>query len=314
MSIVEVRDAVVEFPTKRGMLRALDGVSLDVAEGETVAIVGESGCGKTTLARAVLGLQPLESGSVKLCGKEVKGVRRGQAEHVGMVWQDPYASLDPRWTLGRSISEPAGLQGKECDLDALLRQVGLDTSFADRYPHQASGGQRQRAAIARALALRPPLVVCDEPTAALDLSVQAQILNLLRDLREHSGASYLYISHDLGTVRFLADRIVVMYLGRIVETGTPDDVFERPFHPYTRMLVDSTPSLAKLGLLPPLAVGEPPDPVTRWKGCRYQGRCPSAIGTCSSVEPPWYQVGQHGAACHVPMVGADPRGTEIGAT
>ncbi|MGE0001826.1 MAG: ABC transporter ATP-binding protein [Fimbriimonadaceae bacterium] len=314
MNVVEVTDAVVEFPTQRGKVRALDGVSLELAEGETLAIVGESGCGKTTLARAILGLQPLASGSIRLCGRAVTGVQTGQAEHVGMVWQDPYASLDPRWTLGRSISEPASYKGSKFDLDKLLVQVGLDESFAGRYPHQLSGGQRQRAAIARALALQPPLVICDEPTAALDLSVQAQILNLLRDLKQQGNASFLYISHDLGTVRFLADRIVVMYLGRIVEVGTAEDTFDRPLHPYTRMLIESTPSLAKLGRLPPPAIGEPPDPVTRWQGCRYEGRCPSAVEVCTGTEPPWYQVGGHLAACHVPNVEGEALDTRVEAT
>ncbi|MCC6403828.1 MAG: ABC transporter ATP-binding protein [Fimbriimonadaceae bacterium] len=300
MSLVEVRDAVVEFSTQRGAVRALDGVSLDLGEKETLAIVGESGCGKTTLARAILGLQPLAEGSIRVCGREVTGLRAGQAEEVGMVWQDPYASLDPRWTLGRTISEPARTKRVALDVDGLLNQVGLDPSFASRYPHQLSGGQRQRAAIARALALWPPLVICDEPTAALDLSVQAQILNLLRNLKQSGSASFLYISHDLGTVRFLADRIIVMYLGRVVEVGTPEDTFERPLHPYTRMLVDSTPSLTKLGKLPPPAIGEPPDPVTRWQGCRYEGRCQSAVGVCATTEPPWYREGDHVAACHVP--------------
>lgn len=308
-SVASVVGAVVEFPTPHGVVRALDGVDLEVRPGETLAVVGESGCGKTTLARVLLGLQPLAAGRATLGAREVRGVARGQAADVGMVWQDPNASLDPRWTLGRSVAEPAALAGREIDLPGLFRKVGLDETFLDRFPHQASGGQRQRAAIARALALDPPLVICDEPTAALDLSVQAQILNLLRELRETVGSSFLYISHDLGTVQFLAHRTVVMYLGRIVESGPTNMVFGSPMHPYTRMLVDSTPSLQRLGTLPPPAVGEPPDPGTRWQGCRYVGRCTSSVEACANVEPPVAARGAQAAACHAPLGTREPSGT-----
>lgn len=309
MSAAAVRGAVVEFATPRGTVRALDGVDLELAPGETLAVVGESGCGKTTLARVLLGLQPLAAGEAWLAGKPVRGVRPGQAAEVGMVWQDPYASLDPRWTIGRSVAEPARAVGRSVDLVALLGEVGLDQSFAGRYPHQLSGGQRQRAAIARAIALRPPLVICDEPTAALDLSVQAQVLNLLGELRGKHGAAFLYISHDLGTVRFLAGRVVVMYLGRVVEEGPPEAIFETPMHPYTRMLVDSTPSLQRLGELPPPAKGEPPDPTVRWAGCRYEGRCNRPVPACATTEPPWQREGAQGAACHAPIRPGAPSGS-----
>ncbi|HLK15381.1 MAG TPA: dipeptide/oligopeptide/nickel ABC transporter ATP-binding protein, partial [Fimbriimonadaceae bacterium] len=211
--ILEINDASVLFKTAGGSIRAVDHVSLTLGRGETLAVVGESGCGKTTLARAVLGLQPLSGGHINLDGVAVQGTVRDLAAKVGMVWQDPYASLDPRWPVGKSATEPLRLLRREGTAETVLQEVGLDSSLKDRYPHQLSGGQRQRVAIGRALALKPPLVVCDEPTAALDLSIRAQILNLLKDIQAASGCSFLYISHDLMTVRFLADRVAVMYLG-----------------------------------------------------------------------------------------------------
>jgi peptide/nickel transport system ATP-binding protein len=245
--VLKVEDAVVVFPNG---LRAVDGVSLQVEKGETVALVGESGCGKTTVARAILGLQPLSGGRISLDGVPVDGVSAGLARRVGMVWQDPYASLDVRWTIERIVREPADMLGEKIDVPSLLESVGLGQAFASRYPHQLSGGQRQRVAIARALALRPPLVICDEPTAALDLSVQAQILNLLQDLKETLGAAFLYISHDLGTVHYLADRVMVMKSGKIVESGPVDQVFSSPEHPYTKRLLAAVPRIDQLGVIP----------------------------------------------------------------
>ncbi|MBX3096682.1 MAG: ABC transporter ATP-binding protein [Fimbriimonadaceae bacterium] len=245
--MLEVKDAVVTFPNG---LRAVDGVSFNVQPGETVALVGESGCGKTTVARAILGLQPLSEGSIIMNGEPVSRVTAGLAKRVGMVWQDPYASLDSRWTIGRIVSEPAQMLGETINVGELLTSAGLDPSYANRYPHQMSGGQRQRVAIARALALRPPLVICDEPTAALDLSVQAQILNLLQDLKENLGSAFLYISHDLGTVHYLADRVMVMKSGQIVESGSSASVFENPQHPYTQRLLAAVPRIDRLGVIP----------------------------------------------------------------
>lgn len=303
--LLDIRDVSVEFPGHGGSVRALDGVSLKVNPGETVAVVGESGCGKTTLARAVLGLQPLSKGEIDLAGDRIAGTTRRMAERVGMVWQDPYASLNPRWKVGRSALEPLVLTGRrgERTATAVFEEVGLDPKFVDRFPHQLSGGQRQRVAIGRALALKPPLVICDEPTAALDLSVRAQILNLLKDVQQASGCAFLYISHDLTTVRFLADRVAVMYLGRIVEEGPTEEIFSNPRHPYTKALLDSAPTLEKLMHLPEAPEGEIPDPRTKFVGCRYASRCPNKGELCDRVDPGATVEGQRTFFCHFPVGG-----------
>lgn len=290
----------MEFATPTGSVRALDGVSLIVGQGETVAVVGESGCGKTTLARAVLGLQPLAGGEITLGGERVRGTTRRMAERVGMVWQDPYASLNPRWRVGKSIVEPMALTGRPRTAGELLDEVGLRSEMADRFPHQLSGGQRQRVAIGRALALKPPLVICDEPTAALDLSIRAQILNLLKDVQGKHHCSFLYISHDLTTVRFLADRVAVMYLGRIVEEGPTERIFSNPRHPYTAALLESAPSLEKLMHLPEAPKGEIPDPHTKFVGCRFAGRCPNAQPLCTENDPGATWEGTRRFYCHFP--------------
>ncbi len=302
--VVEVRNASVEFSSPGGVTRALDDVSLVVNPGETVAVVGESGCGKTTLARAVLGLQKLAGGEIDVQGELVTGVTKGIAERIGMVWQDPYASLDPRWEVGKSAHEPATLTHRKLDLEALFTEVGLDPSMRTRYPHQLSGGQRQRVAIARAIALRPPLLICDEPTAALDLSIRAQILNLLKEIQSQVGCAILYISHDLMTVRFLADRIAVMYLGRIVEEGPTEEVFSNPRHPYTKALLDSAPTLEKLRQLPDALPGELPDPRQRFAGCRFAPRCIHAQETCTVSDPDVTHEGTRQYRCHFPLTQA----------
>ncbi|RYG35023.1 ABC transporter ATP-binding protein [bacterium] len=299
-AVLEVKDAVVEFGVGGGVVRALDGVSLSVNPGETVAVVGESGCGKTTLARAVLGLQALADGEIDLVGTKVKEPDRKTPERVGMVWQDPYASLNPKWTVSRSVLEPCRLTKREGNASTIFKEVGLDDRFLDRFPHQLSGGQRQRVAIGRALALKPPLVICDEPTAALDLSIRAQILNLLKDVQREEGCAFLYISHDLTTVRFLADRVAVMYLGRIVEEGPTEQIFTDPRHPYTKALLDSAPTLEKLMHLPDAPPGELPDPRTRFPGCRYAGRCPHAQDVCVQADPPATQEGSRVYFCNFP--------------
>ena len=299
-ALLDIRDAQVEFAGPGGSVRALDGVSLQVEPGETVAVVGESGCGKTTLARAVLGLQPLVGGEIAVGEEKVLGVARTNAERVGMVWQDPYASLNPKWTVGRSATEPLRIARRAGDAGAIFEEVGLDAGMTSRYPHQLSGGQRQRVAIGRALALKPPLVICDEPTAALDLSIRAQILNLLKAVQRANGCSFLYISHDLTTVRFLADRVAVMYLGRIVEEGPAEALFRNPRHPYTKALLDSAPSLERLLELPDAPPGEIPDPRTRFVGCRYAGRCPHAQEDCLLIDPEATWEGARRFFCHHP--------------
>ena len=300
-SVLSVNDLRVTYPVNGGLVHALDGVSLEVNEGEIVAVVGESGCGKTTLAKAILGLQPTSGGTMVLGGSEVTKTTSDMASRVGMVWQDPYASLNPRWTISRSIAEPGSLMKVPVDIPAVMKQVGLDDRFTDRYPHQLSGGQRQRVAIGRALALRPPLVICDEPTSALDLSIRAQILNLLKDIRTDLGCAFLYISHDLMTVRFLADRIAVMYLGRIVETGPTEEIFANPKHPYTRALLESGPTLDRLGYLPEPLEGELPDPKDVKPGCRFADRCVRRQEICSQIKPEATTEGKRTFFCHNPF-------------
>jgi len=308
VSVLKVEDVRVEFPSHGSVVRALDGVSLEVKEGETLAVVGESGCGKTTLARCVLGLQPMVNGRIELLGHEVKGTPKGVVERVGMVWQDPFASLDPKWTVGKSVQEPLNLVRRKRDITEIFNEVGLDPKLQSRYPHQLSGGQRQRVAIGRALALKPPLVICDEPTAALDLSIRAQILNLLRDLQSSLGSSFLYISHDLTTVRYLADRVAVMYFGRIVEMGETEQIFADPRHPYTKALLDSAPDIKKLQHLPDAPPGEIPDPRSHFVGCRYAGRCTRAIAICPTVDPAATDESGRIFFCH------NPHGVESRAT
>ncbi|MBI3721003.1 MAG: ABC transporter ATP-binding protein, partial [Fimbriimonas ginsengisoli] len=299
--LLSIEDARVEFSAPGGTVRAVDGVSLHVGDGETLAVVGESGCGKTTLARAVLGLQPLKAGRIVLQGEAITRTPPDIARRVGIVWQDPFASLDPRWPVGRSALEPLRIVGSPGDAQTIFKEVGLDPKLVSRYPHQLSGGQRQRVAIGRALATKPPLVICDEPTAALDLSIRAQILNLLKDLQAARRCSYLYISHDLTTVRFLAERVAVMYLGRIVEEGPTEAIFASPQHPYTRALLDSAPTLERLMHLPEPAPGEIPDPRTRFPGCRFAGRCPRAQPQCIEQDPGRTETGARAVYCHFPL-------------
>jgi len=286
-AVLEIRDAEVSFNVPGGRIRAVEGVSMTLSEGETLAVVGESGCGKTTLAKAILGLEPLSGGEIQVQGLAVTPDLRGLAKRVGIVWQDPYASLDPRWRVGRSIAEPLIVNDQRLDgrVDEVMRQVGLDLAMKERFPHQLSGGQRQRVAVARALALGPPLVLCDEPTAALDLSIRAQILNLLKDLQSKLSCAYLYISHDLMTVRFIADRVAVMYLGRFVEVGETETVFADPRHPYTRALLESAPTLETIGRLPAVLPGEIPDPREVAVGCPFKTRCPNKLKICETFFP-----------------------------
>lgn len=298
---------------KGAALHAVSGVDLAVYEGETLALVGESGCGKSTLGRLLLGLLPPTQGQVFFDGQDLAALPparlRALRRQMQLVFQDTAAALNPRWTVGQSLAEPLRFhnlcpRGEYAARGAaLLTQVGLAPDLLDRYPHQLSGGQRQRVGLARALALSPRLVVCDEPVSALDVSVQAQMLNLLADLQASQGLTYVLISHDLGVVRHSADRVCVMFLGRVCEVGPTQALFSAPRHPYTKFLLDSVPRpdptrRGESGL--PLA-GEIPSPVHPPSGCRFRTRCPYAQDICAQTVPPLTGAGDHQAACHFPL-------------
>jgi oligopeptide transport system ATP-binding protein len=316
--LVRIQDVYKHFPVGgfSGLaVRAVDGVNLEVRRGETLGLVGESGCGKSTLARLVTGLLPVTGGSIlfdgqeitKLHGRNLRRVRR----KMQIIFQDPFASLDPRMTVGDILQEPLDnfaigtVRERRRRVQELLRLVGLNPNFTNRYPHEFSGGQRQRIGIARALAVNPSFIVCDEPVSALDVSIQAQIINLLQDLQREFQLTYLFIAHDLAVVRHLSDRIAVMYLGKVVETAGRRDIYERPQHPYTKALLSSIPvpdPRVERERAPIALKGEIPSPVNPPSGCRFHPRCPIARvpGICSEQEPP---LEPHGAkdqvaACH----------------
>ena len=302
----------------RRWLRAVDGVSFAIPRGRTFALVGESGCGKSTVARLIVGLHEPSAGRVVFDGRDVAEVR-GSAERqklrrrFQMIFQDPYASLNPRWRVERIIAEPIRVFGLEKDdaairarVAGLLGQVGLSPADGAKYPHEFSGGQRQRICIARALANRPEFLVCDEPTSALDVSVQAQILNLMRDLQDALGLTFLFISHDLAVVRHMADEIGVMYLGRIVEIATSRRLFERPRHPYTRMLLATIPDFSRRGRADDAVRGEVPNPITPPTGCTFHPRCPLADARCWQEVPALRELDDGGrVACHAVEEGRD---------
>ena len=299
----------------RQLLRAVDGVSFDVAKGETLALVGESGCGKSTVARLIVGLYPLTRGRVEFDGADLAAPGTDTPafrRRMQMIFQDPYASLNPRWRVRDIVAEPIRVLGLAADRDAeragvaeLLRQVGLAPEDGEKFPHEFSGGQRQRISIARALSGNPEFLVCDEPTSALDVSVQAQILNLMTDLQERLGLTYLFISHNLGVVRYMSQRIGVMYLGHIVEQGATADVFLRPQHPYTRVLLSALPSLdPDVPSRRQILAGDPPTPINPPPGCPFAPRCPEAQPICTREKPSLMQRGTdptHLCACHFPM-------------
>jgi len=277
-------------------LTAASGVSFSIERGETFALVGESGSGKSTIGKMLVGLLEPTSGGVTIDGKDLFGTldkasRMALRRRIQMIFQNPYASLNPRWRVGDIIAEPItafGLaegKGVQARVSQLLEQVGLNAKDAKKYPHEFSGGQRQRIAIARALASEPEFIVCDEPTSALDVSVQSQVLNLMRDLQRELGLAYLFISHDLSVVRYMADKIGVLYLGELVEVADRDTLFAKPRHPYTQMLIDAAPRIDAFGRTAERAKGEIPDPIDRPSGCSYHPRCPVVEDICRRTAP-----------------------------
>jgi oligopeptide transport system ATP-binding protein len=319
--LVKVENLTKHFPIMRGIViqrkvgavQAVDGVSFVIAQGETLGLVGESGCGKTTAGRTLLALYPATAGQVtidghdvhKAKGRELLAVRR----KAQIIFQDPYASLNPRWTINAIVSEPIKVH-KLCKSDKersarvkeLLELVGLNARLINRFPHEFSGGQRQRIGVARALASEPKFIVCDEPISALDVSIQAQVVNLLEDLQDRLGLTYLFIAHDLSMVRHICDRVAVMYLGVIVELAERNELYENPLHPYTQSLLSAVPipdpkkdRVRQRTIL----TGDVPSPINPPRGCRFHPRCPVAIPLCSEARPEWRDMGgNHWVACH----------------
>ncbi|HEV8095869.1 MAG TPA: dipeptide ABC transporter ATP-binding protein [Burkholderiales bacterium] len=318
--LLEVRDLVKHFPVSAGLRRpmvsvkAVDGVSFTLHRGETLGLVGESGCGKTTTGRCVLLLERPTSGQVVFEGTELttlpEAKLRGMRRRMQVIFQDPYSSLNPRMTVGQILAEPLKVHALVTEKNAraarvheLLGQVGLLPQHARRYPHQLSGGQRQRVGIARALAMEPALIVCDEPVSALDVSIQAQIVNLLEDLQKRLGLTYLFIAHDLSVVRHISDRVVVMYLGKVAEVADRRALYEEPLHPYTRALLSAVPIPdPKLEAHRERTVlrGEVPSALTPPSGCVFHPRCPIAVARCSAEIPALREIRPgHWAACHL---------------
>ncbi len=292
----------------RQLLRAVEDVSFDVSKGETLALVGESGCGKSTVARLIVGLYALSRGRIEFDGLDLAAPRTDAAalrRRMQMIFQDPYASLNPRWRVRDIVAEPIRVLGLAASVAArrervaeLLRQVGLSPEDGEKYPHEFSGGQRQRISIARALCGNPEFLVCDEPTSALDVSVQAQILNLMTELQARLGLTYLFISHNLAVVSHIADRVGVMYLGRLVELAGADSLFAAPRHPYTRMLLDAIPDLQMSGRPRTPVAGEVPNPLAPPTGCAFHPRCPHANDRCRRERPQLLVQGTAAVACH----------------
>jgi oligopeptide transport system ATP-binding protein len=320
--LLSVEKLVKHFPIMKGTIfqkqvgavHAVDNVSFKIYEGETLGLVGESGCGKSTTGRAILQLHRPTSGSVwfegkdltKLKGEELRKMRR----KMQMIFQDPYASLNPRMTVGEIIGEPLLIHGitknkkdAEVEVQKLLRLVGLNPSYTNRYPHEFSGGQRQRIGVARALSLNPSLIVCDEPISALDVSIQAQVVNLLEDLQGKFNLTYLFIAHDLSMVRHISNRVAVMYLGLIVELASREELYNHPLHPYTQALLSAVPipdPVAEEKRTRIILQGDVPSPVNPPSGCHFRTRCPLAASICAEVEPEFREVSPgHFVACHM---------------
>ncbi|HEX8976940.1 MAG TPA: oligopeptide/dipeptide ABC transporter ATP-binding protein [Solirubrobacteraceae bacterium] len=321
-ALLEVEHVELHFPIKRGLIldrtigvvHAVDDVSLSLVEGQTLGIVGESGCGKSTLARCIVRLLEPTSGTMRFRGRDITHLgRRGMSpvrREVQLVFQDPVASLNPRKRVGQIIGTPLRLHGMErgkvqARVRELLDRVGLNPEHINRFPHEFSGGQRQRIGVARALAMDPRLIVLDEPVSALDVSIQAQVVNLLDDLQDDFGLSYVFIAHDLSVVRHVSDQIAVMYLGKLMELSPARELYDKPIHPYTEALLGAIPipdpreNRARERMV---IGGEPPNPISPPSGCRFHTRCPRATQVCSDVEPPLAEyAGGHLAACHHPM-------------
>jgi dipeptide transport system ATP-binding protein len=312
--VLEARDLRREYPVSRGLfqpaaaVQALAGVSFSVRAGQTLAVVGESGCGKSTLARLLTMIEPPSSGELLIDGKDVAhagaALRRQLRRQIQIVFQNPYGSLNPRQTVGAALMEPLLVNGvddareREAQARAMLRQVGLREEHFGRYPHMFSGGQRQRVAIARALMLQPRVLVLDEPVSALDVSIRAQVLNLLDDLQQAMNVAYVFISHDLGVVRHVADEVMVMYLGRCVEQGPREAIFGNPLHPYTRALLSATPTIDAAERRERIILkGELPSPIDRPSGCPFRTRCPLAFERCAEVDPELEAKGTQRVAC-----------------
>ncbi len=320
--LVQVENLTKHFPIKQGLVfekvvgavRAVDGISFDIQKGETLGLVGESGCGKTTAGRTLLGLYPATSGKTIIDkisvydaqGSELMLLRR----KAQMIFQDPYASLNPRWTVNAIVSEPLRvhkLMATQDERDArvkdLLELVGLSARHINRFPHEFSGGQRQRIGIARALASDPLFIVCDEPISALDVSIQAQVVNLLEKLQDQLGLTYLFVAHDLSMVRHICDRVAVMYLGVIVEIAERNELYEQPLHPYTQALLSAVPvpdPRKERARKRTVLVGDVPSPINPPSGCRFHPRCPVAVEKCKTVVPEWREAAsQHWVACHL---------------
>jgi oligopeptide transport system ATP-binding protein len=316
--LVSVSNLTMHFPIFKGVFRkkvgevkAVDGISFDIIRGETLGLVGESGCGKSTTGRAILRLYDPTDGTIVLNGQDVTSLNgealRDLRPEMQMIFQDPQACLNPRMTVSDIIAEPLdehrkGMSKaeKQAKVKDLLEQVGMNPDFANRYPHEFSGGQRQRIGIARALALNPKFIVCDEPIAALDVSIQAQVVNLLEDLQNQLGLTYLFISHDLSMVRHIADRVAVMYLGKVVELAERDALFDSPQHPYTKALLSAVPTVEETLRERIILQGDVPSPANPPQGCNFCTRCPVAEAQCRQEEPEWREVAPgRFAACHL---------------
>lgn len=321
-TILQTRNLKMHFPIYKGVLfrkrqgsvQAVDGINISLKKGETLGIVGESGCGKSTLGRTIIRLYDPSEGSIELFGKDISSIKgqelRRERTNIQMIFQDPYASLDPRMTVFNIIAEPIlthKLAKNTADLEKqvsdLMELVGLSPRFIRKYPHEFSGGQRQRIAIARAIAIKPKVIVCDEPVSALDVSIQAQILNLLVQLQKEFGLSYLFIAHDISVVRFISDRVAVMYLGKIVEEAETSELFSNPQHPYTKALLSAVPIAdprKEKNRERIILQGDLPSPINPPKGCAFHTRCPWKMAKCSVETPVYKELGNgHKASCHL---------------